>query len=63
MAVAIALEIDRAAASRLGVTMVAIDETLNNSFSQHQIPTVYGSRNQWRVVMGVGRHTCIHRRL
>jgi multidrug efflux pump len=45
--------VDRDAAQRLGVSMAAISAVLNNSFSQRQISVMYGSRNQYRVVMGV----------
>ena len=37
--------------------MASISAVLNNSFSQRQISVMYGDRNQYRVVMGVGsRH-------
>jgi multidrug efflux pump len=45
--------IDRLAASRLGVTMANIDNSLNNAFSQRQISTIYSARNQYRVVLEV----------
>jgi multidrug efflux pump len=43
--------VDRTTASRLGVTMANIDNSLNNSFSQRQISTIYTPRNQYRVVL------------
>jgi multidrug efflux pump len=53
----VSLQIDRDAAQRLGVPMASISAVLNNSFSQRQISVMYGERNQYRVVMGVGpRH-------
>ena len=53
----VSLQIDRDAAQRLGVPMASISAVLNNSFSQRQISVMYGDRNQYRVVMGVGsRH-------
>jgi multidrug efflux pump len=53
----VSLTIDRDAAQRLGVPMASISAVLNNSFSQRQISVMYGDRNQYRVVMGVGsRH-------
>jgi multidrug efflux pump len=53
----VSLQIDRDAAQRLGVPMATISAVLNNSFSQRQISVMYGERNQYRVVMGVGpRH-------
>ena len=43
--------INRTTASRLGTTMANIDNSLNNSFSQRQISTIYSPRNQYRVVL------------
>jgi len=45
------LDIDRDAASRLGVTMASIDTTLNNLFGQRQVSTIFNPMNQYRVVM------------
>ncbi len=45
--------IDRTAAARLGVSIQAINNALNNSFSQRQISTVYTQRNQYRVILEV----------
>ena len=45
--------IDRDAAARLGVSIAAIDNALNNAFSQRQISTIYTERNQYRVVLEV----------
>src|SRR5262249_16746951 len=45
----------RQAASRLGVRVQDIDNALNNSFSQRQISTIYGDRNQYRVILEVDR--------
>jgi multidrug efflux pump len=47
------VEIDREAAARLGVSVAAIDNALNNAFSQRQISTIYTERNQYRVVLEV----------
>jgi multidrug efflux pump len=47
------LHIDREAAQRLGVDMQTVTQVLNNSFSQRQVSTLYGSLNQYRVVMEV----------
>jgi multidrug efflux pump len=47
------VEIDREAASRLGVSISAIDAALNTAFSQRQISVIYGRRNQYRVVIEV----------
>jgi len=40
------VKIDRDAASRLGVSIDAIDNALNNAFSQRQISTIYAARDQ-----------------
>ena len=45
------LEIDRDAASRLGVTIADIDETLYNAFGQRQISTLFTQASQYRVVI------------
>ena len=45
--------IDRVAAARLGVTVTAIDDALNNAFSQRQVSIIYTERNQYRVVLEV----------
>jgi multidrug efflux pump len=42
--------IDRTAAARLGVSVAAIDNALNNAFAQRQISIIYQVRNQYRVV-------------
>ena len=49
------ISIDRQAAARLGVRVQDIDNALNNSFSQRQISTIYGDRNQYRVILEVDR--------
>ena len=45
------VEIDRDAAARLGVSVVAIDNALNNAYSQRQVSIIYTQRNQYRVVL------------
>jgi multidrug efflux pump len=45
------LVIDRATASRLGITPRAIDSALNLAFGQAVVSTIYQDRNQYRVVM------------
>ncbi|MBB5391085.1 MULTISPECIES: MdtB/MuxB family multidrug efflux RND transporter permease subunit [unclassified Herbaspirillum] len=47
------VEIDRDAASRLGITTAAIDNALYNAFGQRLISTIYTQSNQYRVVMEV----------
>ncbi|WP_043330637.1 efflux RND transporter permease subunit [Curvibacter gracilis] len=45
------LVIDRDAASRLGLSLAAIDTTLNDAFGQRQVGVIYNPLNQYRVVM------------
>ena len=45
------LVIDRAEASRLGITPRAIDTALNLAFGQAQVSTLYKAQNQYKVVM------------
>ena len=45
--------IDRDAAARLGVNTTAIDNALNNAYSQRQISTIYTQRNQYKVVLEI----------
>ena len=45
--------IDRDAAARLGVNTTAIDNALNNAYSQRQISTIYAERNQYKVVLEI----------
>jgi multidrug efflux pump len=47
------LVVDRATASRLGITMRQIDNTLYDAFGQRQVSTIYTPRNQYHVVMEV----------
>lgn len=45
--------IDREAAARLGVSIADIDSALANAFSQRQVSTIYGERNQYKVVLEI----------
>jgi hydrophobe/amphiphile efflux-1 (HAE1) family protein len=45
------LKIDRDTASRLGVTVAAIDNTLYDAFGQRQVAVFYTQINQYRVVL------------
>jgi multidrug efflux pump len=47
------ISIDRQTASRLGVSIQAIDGALNNAFAQRQITTIFTQRNQYRVILEV----------
>jgi multidrug efflux pump len=42
---------DRDTASRMGITPALIDATLNDSFGQRQVSTIYNPLNQYRVIM------------
>ena len=45
--------IDRTQASRLGVGIQAVDDALDDAFGERQVSTIYGERNQYRVVLEV----------
>ncbi|MGP2490536.1 efflux RND transporter permease subunit [Mesorhizobium sp. PUT5] len=47
------VDIDRDAASRFGITVGQIDNTLYDAFGQRQVSTIYVARNQYHVVMEV----------
>ena len=47
----IQVQVDRDAAMRLGVSMLAVQDTLFNAFGQRQISTIFAQSNQYRVVM------------
>ena len=50
---ALALNIDRATASRLGIAPTTIDNTLYDAFGQRQINTMYTQTNQYHVILEV----------
>ena len=45
------VDVDREKAGRLGVSMQAVNDTLNDAFGQRQISTIYGQANQYRVIL------------
>jgi multidrug efflux pump len=45
------IKVDREQASRLGVAMQSVNDTLNSAFGQRQISTIYGQANQYRVIL------------
>ncbi len=45
--------IDRDAASRLGISVSQIDNTLYDAFGQRQVSTIFVARNQYHVIMEV----------
>jgi multidrug efflux pump len=48
------LVIDRDTASRLGISMADVDNTLYDAFGQRQVSTIFTQLNQYHVVMEVG---------
>ena len=49
----IAISIDRNAASRLGLSLSLIDQTLYDAFGQRQVATIYTSSQQYKVILEV----------
>ncbi len=47
------LHVNRDSASRLGVSLSAVDQTLYDAFGQRQVSTIYRAANQYHVVMEV----------
>ncbi len=45
------INVDRETAGRLGVSMQAVNDTLNDAFGQRQISTIYAQANQYRVIL------------
>ncbi len=45
------VRLDRDSAGRLGVSMQALNDALNDAFGQRQISTIYAQSNQYRVVL------------
>ncbi|HEX7325907.1 MAG TPA: efflux RND transporter permease subunit [Rhodanobacteraceae bacterium] len=50
---ALELHVNRTAASRLGVPMQTIDDTLYDAYGQRQISTIFTQQNQYRVILEV----------
>ncbi|MBV8923555.1 efflux RND transporter permease subunit, partial [Bradyrhizobium sp.] len=49
----IAIEVNRDAAYRLGLTAAVIDQTLYDAFGQRQVGTIYTSSHQYKVILEV----------
>jgi hydrophobe/amphiphile efflux-1 (HAE1) family protein len=49
----IAVNVDRDTASKLGLSLSQIDQTLYDAFGQRQVATIYASSTQYRVVLEV----------
>ncbi len=47
------IDIDRATVARLGLSLIAVDNTLYDAFGQRQVSTIYSALNQYHVVMEV----------
>ncbi|MBB5051062.1 multidrug efflux pump [Afipia massiliensis] len=45
------VNVDRQRAGQLGVSVQAVNDTLNDAFAQRQISTIFGQANQYRVVL------------
>ncbi|CAA2141777.1 efflux RND transporter permease subunit [Hyphomicrobium sp. ghe19] len=54
------VNINRDVASRLNVAIVDIDNALSNAFSQTQFSTIYGDRNQYKVILEVDPKLQVH---
>jgi multidrug efflux pump len=48
------VQVDRDAATRLGINQTVIDNLLYDAFGQRQVANIYAGLNQYHVVMGVG---------
>jgi hydrophobe/amphiphile efflux-1 (HAE1) family protein len=49
----LSIDIDRDSASRLGLSLSQIDQTLYDAFGQRQVATIYASATQYKVVLEV----------
>ncbi|GEP56678.1 multidrug efflux RND transporter permease subunit [Reyranella soli] len=49
----LSIDIDRDSASRLGLSLAQIDQTLYDAFGQRQVATIYASSTQYKVVLEV----------
>jgi hydrophobe/amphiphile efflux-1 (HAE1) family protein len=49
----VAINVDRDTASRLGLSLAQIDQTLYDAFGQRQVATIYSSATQYKVVLEV----------
>jgi multidrug efflux pump len=45
------VDVDREKAGRVGVSLQAVNDTLNDAFGQRQISTIYAQANQYRVIL------------
>jgi multidrug efflux pump subunit AcrB len=47
----LAIDVDRDTASRLGISLSAIDQTLYDTFGERQVATIYSSTRQYKVLL------------
>ena len=47
----LAVEVDRDTASRLGVSLSAVDQTLYDAFGEREVATIYSSTTQYKVLL------------
>jgi hydrophobe/amphiphile efflux-1 (HAE1) family protein len=52
-ALQLTLDVDRDTASRLGIPLQLVDDTLYDAFGQRQVATMFTQRNQYRVVLEI----------
>ena len=53
------VEVDRARAARLGVSLASVDAALYNAFGQRQVATMYSDLNQYSIVMEWASHLAL----
>jgi hydrophobe/amphiphile efflux-1 (HAE1) family protein len=49
----LAVEVDRDKASRMGLSLSDVDQTLYDAFGQRQVATIYAAANQYKVILEV----------
>ena len=49
----LAIDVDRDIASRLGISLAAIDQTLYDTFGERQVATIYSPTTQYKVLLEV----------
>ena len=49
----LAVEVDRDALSRLGITPQLVDDTLYDAFGSRELGTIFGSTNQYKIILQV----------
>jgi hydrophobe/amphiphile efflux-1 (HAE1) family protein len=49
----VAIQVDRDALSRLGITPQLVDDTLYDAFGSREVGTIFGSTNQYKIILEV----------